>query len=207
MVKSFMPIDIIPYADHWPSEFQAIAAPLRDRLGDLALRIDHIGSTAVCGLPAKDIIDVQVTVRSLDPAARIVDAIRALDYVHLDHIRGDHLPPGMDTAPERWVKLFFRTPQGQRRVNLHVRVAGNPNQRYALLFRDYLRANPLAAEGYAEVKRQLARYHPDDEDAYYDVKDPVCDIIMAGAERWATLMQWNPALRNATHGKGSDNAL
>ncbi|MEO7715557.1 MAG: GrpB family protein [Capsulimonas sp.] len=185
-----MSIEIIPYADRWPSEFQLIATPLRDRLGDLALRIDHIGSTAVCGLPAKDVIDVQVTVRSQDSEDRIVDSICALGYVHLEHIRGDHLPLGMDTTSERWVKLFFLTPQGQRRVNLHVRVAGNPNQRYALLFRDYLRANPIAAEGYAEIKRQLARYHPDDEDAYYDVKDPVCDIIMAGAEVWAAINAW-----------------
>ena len=185
-----MPIEIIPYADRWPSEFQSIAAPLRDSLGDLALRIDHIGSTSVPDLSAKDVIDVQVTVMTLDRAEGIIEAIPGAGYIHLAHIQRDHAPSGGDPAPEGWAKLFFRTPQGQRRVNLHVRVAGNPNQRYALLFRDYLRANPLAAAGYAEVKRQLARYHPDDEDAYYDVKDPVCDIIMAGAEVWATASEW-----------------
>jgi GrpB-like predicted nucleotidyltransferase (UPF0157 family) len=54
-----------------------------------------------------------------------------------------------------------------------------------LLFRDYLRTDSLAAGAYARVKEALARLHPDDADAYYDVKDPVCDIIMAAAERWA----------------------
>ncbi len=68
---------------------------------------------------------------------------------------------------------------------MHVRQAGRANQRYALLFRDYLRADPACAAAYGQVKVALARLHPNDQDAYYDVKDPVCDIIMAAAERWA----------------------
>jgi GrpB-like predicted nucleotidyltransferase (UPF0157 family) len=53
------------------------------------------------------------------------------------------------------------------------------------LFRDYLRANPSTTAAYRQVKEALARLHPDDAEAYYDVKDPVCDIIIDGAERWA----------------------
>jgi len=60
-------ITIVPYNPAWPAEFRAIAAGLRQALGELALRIDHIGSTAVPGLRAKDIVDIQITVRSLDP--------------------------------------------------------------------------------------------------------------------------------------------
>ncbi|BDI28463.1 hypothetical protein CCAX7_005140 [Capsulimonas corticalis] len=192
-----MKIEIVPYTDRWPDEFQAIAQPIRDALGHVALRLDHIGSTSVPGLPAKDVIDAQISVAALEPVERIVDAFQALEYVYLEHITGDHLPQGADTLPEAWVKLFFRSKPGRRRANVHIRVAGNPNQRYALLFRDYLRANPLAAGGYAEVKRQLARYHPDDEDAYYDVKDPVCDILMAGAEVWAEAQGWEIGLSDA----------
>lgn len=55
----------------------------------------------------------------------------------------------------------------------------------------------LAAAGYAEVKRQLANYHPDNMDAYYDVKDAVCDIIMAGGENWASTAGWKAALSDA----------
>jgi len=65
-----------------------------------------------------------------------------------------------------------------------------PNQRYPLLFRDYLRASLPARESYALVKRALARLHPDDVDAYYDVKDPVCDLILDAAERWAAETGW-----------------
>jgi GrpB-like predicted nucleotidyltransferase (UPF0157 family) len=190
-------IEIIPYSDRWPDEFRQISAAIRQVLDNLAVRIDHIGSTSVPGLPAKDVIDIQVTVKSLEPEAPIVDALSTLGYTWRDPIKADHLPPDTATSPEEWQKLMFRGPANQRRINLHVRVEGKPNQRYALLFRDYLRAHPVAAAGYAEVKRQLARYHPDDMEAYYDVKDPVCDIIMAGAEEWAATTRWRPGPSDA----------
>src|SRR5438552_16157021 len=66
-VRTINPIVIIEYRPEWAEEFTAIARPLREALGELALRIDHIGSTAVPGLAAKDVIDVQVTVRDLTP--------------------------------------------------------------------------------------------------------------------------------------------
>jgi GrpB-like predicted nucleotidyltransferase (UPF0157 family) len=183
-------IAIIPYADCWPEEFRQIAVRLRGALGDLAVRIDHIGSTSVPGLAAKDVIDVQVSVVALKLAEPIVRKLRGLGYIWVEQIAGDHVPAGMNSSPEEWGKLFFKGPTDLRPVNLHVRVMGSCNQRYALLFRDYLRSHPKAAEGYATVKQQLARYHGDDVDAYYDVKDPVCDIIMAGAEDLAVRIGW-----------------
>jgi GrpB-like predicted nucleotidyltransferase (UPF0157 family) len=184
-------IEIVPYNNRWPEEFRRIAMPLRAALGALALRIDHIGSTAVPGLAAKDVIDVQVTVATLDAPA-LAAALAPLGYTPWEGIAGDHVPPGYDALPEEWSKLFFRAPAGQRRTNLHVRQAGRANQRYALLFRDYLRVEPRAAGAYAQIKEALARLHPQDLDAYYDVKDPVCDIIMAAAERWAAQTQYAP---------------
>ena len=64
-------IEIVPYQDRWPGEFAAIGRRLRSALGDAALRIDHIGSTAVPGLAAKDVIDVQVSVLDLDAAVAL----------------------------------------------------------------------------------------------------------------------------------------
>ena len=72
-----------------------------------------------------------------------------------------------------------------------MRAVGAPNQRYALLFRDHLHAAPSAAAAYTQVKSALARLHPDDADAYYDVKDPVCDQIMDAAELWAASRDWS----------------
>lgn len=177
-------IEIVRSDPTWPAQFQTVAGPLRAALGALALRIDHIGSTAVPGLAAKDIVDVQVTVAELD-RDELVPRLQALGWQWLEHISDDHLPPGRDDEPAEWAKLIFREPPGTRRVNLHVRAAGRANQRYALLFRDFLRADPGCAGAYGQIKVALARLHPDDADAYYDVKDPVCDVIMAAAERWA----------------------
>lgn len=177
-------IEIVAYNERWPQEFRRLGEPLREALGELALRVDHIGSTAVPGLAAKDVIDVQVTVARLD-AGTIASALAPPGYTLLEGVNRDHVPPGRDDAPVEWSKLLFSPPPGQRRTNLHVRQVGRANQRYALLFRDYLRADAQSAGAYGQIKVALARLHPDDREAYYNVKDPVCDIIMAAAEYWA----------------------
>ncbi len=181
-------IEIVPYQPRWREEFRVLGTELRPALGDLPLRIDHIGSTSVPHLAAKDIIDIQVTVAALEPAVEA--ALGSVGYRRLTHITGDHVPPGASDAAAEWTKWLFNEPPGRRRVNLHVRVAGRANQRYPLLFRDYLRAHPPIAAAYAQAKLALARLHPHDVEAYYDVKDPVCDIIMGGAEEWAAAIQW-----------------
>ncbi|HVL26405.1 MAG TPA: GrpB family protein [Thermomicrobiales bacterium] len=178
-------IEIEPYNAWWPQEFRVIGGAIREAMGDLALRVDHIGSTSVPGLAAKDVIDVQVTVRELDAAA-VAAALAPLGYTIYEGIAEDHVPPGCEgDAAEEWRKLYFHAPEGQRRTHLHVRQEGRANQRYALLFRDYLRTSPQAAGAYRQIKEALARLHPEDQEAYYDVKDPVCDLIMDAAERWA----------------------
>jgi GrpB-like predicted nucleotidyltransferase (UPF0157 family) len=181
-------IEIVSYRPAWPAEFLSLAAPMRQALGLLALRIDHIGSTSVPGLAAKDIIDIQVTVQGL--TQEVERALNRIGYQRVERITHDHLPPGGSALESDWQKWFFRPPADHRRVNLHVRVQGCANQRYPLLFRDYLRAHPHMAEAYARVKVALAKYHADDIEAYLDVKDPVCDIIMGGAEDWAAATHW-----------------
>jgi GrpB-like predicted nucleotidyltransferase (UPF0157 family) len=186
-------IEIVPPRPEWAQEYARLEAWLREALGPLALRVDHIGSTAVPGLDAKDIVDVQVTVAALD--ATVLDApMAAAGLVGRPDIVRDHVPLGGPDDPAEWRKLYYREAEGPRRLHVHVRQAGRANQRYPLLFRDYLRANPAAAAAYAEIKRQLARLHPQDVDAYYDVKDPVCDLILQAAELWATRVKWTPEL-------------
>jgi GrpB-like predicted nucleotidyltransferase (UPF0157 family) len=189
-------IEIVDYQERWLEEFEVIAKQLRDGLGDLALRIDHIGSTSVPGLAAKDIIDVQVAVERLEPS--LIPLLTRLGFEHPPydedpHHHADHQPPGYPTAKDEWRKFFFHKPQ-PRKVNLHVRVAGKANQRYALLFRDYLRTHPASAEAYARLKRMLAA-NLANLDIYADVKDPACDLIAIAAEAWAKQTQWkaNPS--------------
>ena len=123
---------------------------------------------------------------------RVEAAMRDLGYSRSLVIKGgDHRPPGADGPDADWQKWFFDAPAAQRRTNTHKRVRGRPNQRYALLFRDYLRAHPKTATAYARLKRQLAE-NLADPDTYPDVKDPAVDLIFFAAEDWATLSRWQP---------------
>ncbi|MEJ6004911.1 GrpB family protein [Paucibacter sp. AS339] len=184
-------VAIVEHRATWSAEFEAIAAQLREVLGSKALHIDHIGSTAVPSLAAKDIIDVQVTVHSLD--ASISGAFLAGGFtVHTEMIRQDHLPPGFEPRDQDWTKLFFMQRPGARRCNIHVRQFGRPNQRYPLLVRDFLRAEARIAEAYGELKKRLAVALADPE-SYPEVRDPVADIIYLAAERWALATEWRQA--------------
>ncbi len=182
-------ISIVPYKSTWPDEFAQTGKRLRAALGDLALRIDHIGSTSVPGLAAKDLIDIQITAQTLAPG--IEEALWQVGFNRSEHYTSDHVPPGAVADPLEWTKWFFKPPSTQKAVHVHVRLQGRANQGYPLLFRDYLRAHPSTAEAYAQVKLALVAHAFHDQDAYYDVKDPVCDIIMAGAKAWASATGWN----------------
>lgn len=191
-------LEIVEPLETWPAEFQVAARGIREAFGPLALRIDHIGSTSVPGLPAKDVIDIQIGVASLEPDTLIQDSLRVAGLAVVDPFASDHVPPGSPGGGEQWAKRFASRAavedadggRGSPQLNVHVRILGNANQRYALLFRDYLRADAAACASYALIKRALAHHVPGDFDAYYDVKDPVCDLIMASAERWAVDTGW-----------------
>jgi len=183
-------IVIQSYKPEWTQEFESIQATLQDVLGPRAIRIDHIGSTSVPGLGAKDVIDVQITVQELNP--KIIQKMVNAGYEHWDNITHDHVPLGENEDPKLWEKLFFNQPQVQRRANIHVRADGNPNQRYPLLFRDYLRAHPNSARSIELIKREIAKRHAEDIEAYYDIKDPVYDLIWDAALEWAKYTNWKP---------------
>ncbi len=180
-------VEIIPYQSSWMTDFRDIAARLRQGLGSMALRIDHIGSTSVPGLAAKDVIDIQITVAALTP--ELLQVMVSLGYTHPEGIQRDHRPPHTPGLDSEWEKWFFYPPAGQRRTHTHVRIAGRANQRYPLLFRDYLRAHPATAEAYAELKRRLAQ-NLADADTYPEVKDPAADLIYLAAEEWASVTHW-----------------
>ena len=102
-------------------------------------------------------------------------------------------PQGADVEWEKW---FFNPPADQRRTNTHVRIQGRANQRYALLFRDYLRTHPATSESYGELKRRLAQ-NLSDLRIYAEVKDPAVDLIFLAAEEWATSTNWQPGTSDA----------
>ncbi|MEZ0327420.1 MAG: GrpB family protein [Fimbriimonas sp.] len=176
----------MPYKSTWSGEFAFLGRRIRNAVGELGSEIHHIGSTSVPGLPAKDVVDIQLTVSDL--YAPIQAPLEQAGFKRSTKLLVDHCPPGLTLNQNELAKQVYGF-EG-RRVHLHVRKAGQFNQRYALLCRDFLRSHPLAAAAYGEIKQQLARYFPDDVEAYYDVKDPVFDVLMAGAEEWALRVEW-----------------
>ncbi|MDX6261855.1 MAG: hypothetical protein QOH84_3543 [Kribbellaceae bacterium] len=177
---------VVDYRLEWPQEFELLAERLRSTLGSRALVVDHVGSTSVPGLQAKDCIDVQVRVESLDEG----ELVRLLSAI------------GFRYRPETWNrvevssgqecrKLVFAPPVGGRTCNIHLRLGDGPNARYALLFRDYLRADDAARAGWGAFKKRLAVSVPDLMD-YGQIKAPATEVLMAGAERWAAETGWSP---------------
>jgi GrpB-like predicted nucleotidyltransferase (UPF0157 family) len=184
-VELAMRIEIMQPQSTWADAYLA----LRDALMPLAppgASINHIGSTAVRGLVAKDVIDIQLTV--VDLAQVDCASVERCGFTWRSGLKSDHAPPGLMLPAPELGKLFFKSTG--RPANLHIRERGRFNQRYALLCRDFLRAHPVAAAAYGQIKQQLAMRFPEDQDAYYDIKDPVCDIIMDGANDWARLAGW-----------------
>ena len=136
-------------------------------LEDVAVRLDHVGSTAVPGLAAKPIVDLQVSVAALQPQSSYVEPLEALGYLFVPFA----------TSPEY---LFFGRPSERPRTHhLHVCVAGSFEEHRHLAFRDLLRADPAAAARYEAVKRESARLHPEDRVAYMAGKEGVIREIEA----------------------------
>ncbi|MEU7919041.1 dephospho-CoA kinase [Micromonospora zamorensis] len=173
----------------WPEQYERLAARIRHTLGPDALRIDHIGSTALPGLAAQDVIDVQVAVRSLaDADGALVDRLANAGFPRVPgHWWDDPRPAGSG----RWEKRLHGSADPARPVRLHVRVADSPGWRYALLMRDHLRADPDQRAAYLLLKRDLVDAAPEAGDSG-TARDPWFDEEYLRAEQWAEQTGWRP---------------
>ncbi|WP_338695964.1 GrpB family protein [Streptomyces sp. Q6] len=185
---------VVPHDPAWEAGGRRLCAELTAALGPLAVRVDHIGSTSVPGMAAKDVYDVQVSVADLDAAADAFETpLAVLGFVRSPYLR-DHVPAEREGRedPADWAKRYWsRRTADAPHVNLHVRRVGSPNERLALLFRDWLRATPQAVPAYARFKYVLAGAVAD-TGTYADVKDPVVDLVVVVAEQWAERTGWHP---------------
>jgi dephospho-CoA kinase len=137
---------------NWPDQAARILARLNTSCGHRAVRIDHIGSTAIAGLDARDVIDVQITVASLEMADELADALRQAGYPRVDSVTADvRFADATDSA--LWHKRFHASADPGRPTHIHIRVDGWPNQQFALLFVDWLNANPGVRADYVHAKR------------------------------------------------------
>ena len=185
-------VRVVPYDESWPRWAEAELRTLTERLGDLVLDAAHIGSTSIPQMAAKNVLDLQLSVWDLPEAtAAFGTPLAELGYIRSPY-EHDHVPAGDGGDPDVWTKrLWVRRNHPGGDVNLHVRVVGSPNERLALLFRDYLRAHPLAVAAYSQFKLALAA-QVSDLDTYTDIKDPVVDLVVAAADEWAAETRWQP---------------
>ena len=153
--------------------------------------VSHIGSTSVPGLIAKDVIDTQVGVRSLGDAdsAAFHAALHDAGYVLTPDNTADRPKPGTD--PDGWGKRFYGGCDPGQVVHVHVRERGSPGWRFALLFRDWLRATPVERETYAAEKRRLLAID-DTTEVYAEAKEPWFDQAYRRADAWADATGWAP---------------
>jgi GrpB-like predicted nucleotidyltransferase (UPF0157 family) len=178
------PVEIADYDPDWAGAFAELGVVLRGALADVAVRIDHIGSTAVPGLAAKPVIDIQMSVPSLEPVDTFRVPLDRLGYIY----RADN--------PER-TKRYFREPPGQRRTHIHVRQLGSFSEQFPLLFRDYLRSHPPQAAEYAVVKRRCAASFRHDRQGYVEAKDSYVWNVIRRADAWAQRTGWTPGPSDA----------
>ena len=177
----------------WPAAAERLRARVAATVGERGRGVAHIGSTAVPGLPAKDVIDLQLGVESLADADAVRDALQDSGFPWVPRIDHDNpKPPGSPV----WPKRFHGSADPGRVVHLHIREVGSPGWRYALLVRDWLRADAAARAEYLAVKRSAADRYAGDPDAerYVEVKEPWFDAAIGRAEGWAATSAWVPSL-------------
>jgi dephospho-CoA kinase len=160
---------VVPYDETWPVQAERVAARIRLAAG--GRRVEHIGSTAVSGLAAKDVLDFQLGVTSWEEAAGLEESLALAGFPSVGI--GEDTVRYEGDAPEDWHKRLHAGADPGRRVNLHVRVEGGPGWNWAMRFRDWLRADERAREEYAALKLELAEKHKGDVDgfAYGESKD------------------------------------
>ena len=140
---------------------------MEQQLGHAFVRIEHIGSTAVPGMPSKPTIDIAGVVRSVDDALGELDSLYALGYDNRGFFAGadDHL-------------FFRKVVAGKRTHHLHVVTIDSAELASWLAFRDYLRTDARAAADYAAAKRELFARFPGDRMGYVEAKSLVVDALI-----------------------------
>lgn len=156
---------LVAYDPAWPDRFQREADKIRTALGERALRIEHVGSTSVPGLPAKPIIDIVLVV---------ADSAKEEEYVAL--LEGAAYKLRI-REPGWHEHRMFKGPRND--VNLHVFSLGCPEVETMMAFRDWLRTNEADRDLYAGFKRALAQQEWKYTQNYADAKTPVIDEIMS----------------------------
>lgn len=188
------PAIIAPADPSWAAQAARLRGRIMAAVGETAVAVDHIGSTSVPFLAAKDVIDLQLRVRSLADADAVAGALAAAGFPPHDGVMWDtaHDFAGA-TAGDRWEKRFHNAADPGRPVNLHVRVDGSPGALFALAFRDWLRADATARQRYEAFKRRVADSHAGESSTagYAESKEPWLGKKVPELKAWIAKTAWS----------------
>jgi GrpB-like predicted nucleotidyltransferase (UPF0157 family) len=158
---------ISDYDPAWPARFAEIEGRIRVALGDVALEVEHIGSTSVPDLAAKPIVDVLLVVADVDDEPSYVAPMEDAGFVLRVREAGHRM---------------FRTPD--RDVHIHVYPSGDQAIRDYLDLRDWLRVDESDRTSYEDVKRDLAQRPWSDMNHYAEAKSDVIQEVLGRARAW-----------------------
>ncbi len=167
-------IEVVPYDRNWPERFETEKLKIQTALSSKALRVDHVGSTAVEGLPAKPIIDIQLSVADPDDESSFLPELEEQGYVLRVREKGHRM---------------VRTPELD--VHVHICKTGSDWERRHLLFRDWLRTDKQDREAYGNLKEQLASKDWETMNHYADAKGDLIQEITEHAEKWVVETNWH----------------
>ena len=155
-----------PYDEGWKQNFIDIKAELLDALGELALRIEHVGSTSVPGLSAKPIIDIDIVIKDYSVFDEVVSELGKIGYRH----EGNLGIAGREA-------FKYDGKEHLKRHHLYVCPEDSPELKRHIAFRDYLRSNPKDVREYSRIKEEGAALYPYDIEKYIAHKSPVIERI------------------------------
>jgi GrpB-like predicted nucleotidyltransferase (UPF0157 family) len=157
-------VELVPHNEQWHQIFAEEAARLRNVIGEFVAAIEHVGSTSVCGIAAKPILDIAAAVSDKASGEKCVAPLENIGYEY----RGENGIEGR----------FYFVKGKPRTHHLHILLSGSDQWRNHLFFRDYLRQNPTAARAYDKLKKELARKFKTDRDAYLEWKGVFVEKIL-----------------------------
>lgn len=161
-------IVVLPYDEQWKHDFLQIKAELTSILGQLAIEIEHVGSTSVQGLSAKPIIDIDVVIKDYSGLENVISALGKIGYQH----EGNLGIVGREA-------FKYDGKEHLRKHHLYVCSEDSPELKRHIAFRDYLKTHPDAVREYSRIKEEGAALYPDDIERYIEHKSPFIEKIYA----------------------------
>lgn len=157
---------VLPYDEAWKFEFEKIKNEILFAVGDLAVGIEHVGSTSVEGLAAKPCIDIDLVIKDYSVFPTVVKRLADIGYIHEGDLGiKDREAFKYSDKPHLYKHHLYVCPEYSRELLRHI------------AFRDFLRKNPEAAKEYARVKREGAKLFPNDIDKYIEYKTSFVESI------------------------------